>query len=201
MSTPLDIRFFVPGRPIPKGNHDAFPIARGKCEDHGAGKFCRRRNCFGGTIVGTVVTDSKGDELKAWEAFVNVHAMSARNAIGARMVEPPGAVEVRLVFVLERPKGHTTKRGVLSAEGERKPLPTVKPDWDKLARATCDGLTNALVTDDAQLSCAMTQKVYGEKAGVLIRARTVTAPADWALTELAAGGIATLFSSQEGLFG
>lgn len=199
MTPPLDIRFAVPGIPVPKGNHDAFPIARGRCVACKPGAPCRRRNCFGGTIVGTVVTDSKGGELEAWQQHIKILAMSARNAAGARLVDTPGAIEVRMVFMLERPAGHLTTRGALSADGERRPFPSVKPDWDKLARAVADGLTGAVATDDAQIVIAMVGKVYAARAGVLVRARVISEPEPWVLHELAAAGVVTTHMAQGAL--
>jgi Holliday junction resolvase RusA-like endonuclease len=200
VTAPLDIRFAVYGTPVPKGNHAAFPIARGKCGECKPGARCRRRNCFGGTIVGTVVSDDKGSELEAWQQMINVSAMSARNKGAMRLVEAPGALEVSIVFMLERPAGHWTSRGALSADGQRKPLPTVKPDWDKLSRAVADGLTGALCTDDNQIVIAHVAKIYAPKAGVVIAARAVTESAGWVAELLGSLGIATATATQGGLF-
>lgn len=197
----MDIRFFVPGTPIPKGNHDAFPIPRGKCDQCKPGAKCSRKNCYGGTIVGTVVTDSAGKELEAWEQFVKVHAMSARNAAGLRPIDKPGALEVRLIFLIARPQGHWLKDGSLSSEGKRHPLPTTKPDWDKVSRATADALTGALCEDDSQIALAAVSKVFAHgKPGVAIRARQIYAPESWVIDELRALGIRTSFEVQGGLF-
>lgn len=195
-----ELKFFVPGKPIPKGNHDAFPIRRGFCEDCKAKRLCRRKNCFNGVIVGTVVSDSKGEELKAWEAMVKVHAMSARNVAGARILAAPGALEVRLVFVFERPKSHFTTKGVLSSEAYARPMPTVKPDWDKVARATADALTGSLVEDDGQIVTASVDKVYGAKPGVAIATRPIVRPSDAADALLRALGIETSIAVQGALF-
>lgn len=195
----LDLRFFVPGRVVPKGNHAAFPIARGKCECKGRG--CRRRNCFGGTLVGTVITDDGGDELKAWEAFVRAHAISARNRDGVKIVDRPGSIEIRLVFLFPRPQGHWTTRGQLSADGLRHPLPSVKPDWDKVSRSTADGLTEGLVVDDSQIVMAMVAKEYSERGpGVIIHARQISQHSTWVHDELRAVGLAPV-AQQAGLFG
>lgn len=191
MAEPFDIRFSAPGRVVPKGNHAGFPIARGRCAECKPGAQCRRRNCFGGTIVGVVITDDGGGELEAWEEFAKVKAISARNAAGARIVEPPGALEVRMIFLVTRPQSHFTTKGALSAEGMRRPMPTTKPDWDKLSRSTADALTGALVTDDSQIAIALVAKVWGIKPGVLIRARTVSEPSDWVARELAAHKLST----------
>ena len=197
MSAPLDIRFFVPGDAIPKGSMSGFPRDAGPCPKcKGAG--CRgSRSCFGGRRVAVAVHDDGDKALEAWQGMVRVHAVSARNAAGARMIERPHAVEVSMVFLRDRPGAHTTTRGALSAEGMRMPLPTVKPDLDKLQRAVGDGLTQAtargllgaIAEDDAQICVAQTAKIYapaGAKPGVIIRARAISTEPAWALAELAA---------------
>lgn len=194
----LDVRFMVKRTPVTKGNHAAFPFARGECDDcksrWQSGYRCGRRNCFRGILVGTRVTDDKGSELDAWEQLVHVEAMSARNRAGQRMVEPPGAVEVSMIFVLARPDGHWDSRGNLTAAGRDRPLPTVKPDTDKLARATADGLTGALVKDDSQLVFFYPGKVYAPyrgATGVIIVARQVSGPPAWVTAELERFGVAS----------
>jgi Holliday junction resolvase RusA-like endonuclease len=199
MSAPLDIRFFVAGEPLSKGNHDAFPIDRGPCTACVPGKRCGRRNCIGGRIVGAVVTDDGGKALEAWQGLIRVYAISARNAAGARVVTRPGALEMFMVFLRRRPDAHYTGRGALSAEGMRHPTPDTKPDWDKLARAVGDALTDAtkkglagaLAEDDSQITSAHVGKAWTEqKPGVLIRARLITKDPAWVLEELVAAGLA-----------
>lgn len=199
MADLTDIRFAVYQRPVPKGNHAGFPIARARCEACKPGKRCGRRNCFGGVIVGVSITDDGGAELKAWEELVRVSAISARNRAAARVVESPGSVEVRLVFLVPRPAGHYTSRGQLSAEGERKPMPSSKPDWDKLSRSTVDGLTGAIVADDAQVTEALVTKVWAPRAGVLVRARAISRCGDWAVDELAIHGLPAVGAAQGAL--
>lgn len=196
----LDVRFFVPGVPVPKGNHSAFPIARGKCPMCKPGRPCRARNCFGGVLVGTVLTDKGAGELEAWQQLTNVLAMSARNAAAQRLVEPPGAVAVSLVFVLQRPEGHWTDAGKLTPEGRRRVYPTVKPDGDKLERATCDGLTGSLVHDDAQLIISRRAKVYAPwrgKSGVAVHARRMSTLDAWIEHELSYHGLTTPVAQAE----
>lgn len=183
---PLDIRFEVEGIPVPKGSHQAFAIARGECKTCKAKKPCNAKNCFRGLLVGTVVTDQQGGELKAWEELIRVRAMSARNAAGQRLVRRPGAVAIEIVFVLPRPGGHWTASGALTADGRAQPLPTVKPDVDKMVRGILDGITEILAEDDAQIIAAPPAKVYAGWrgwTGAVIRARQVSTYAAW-VTEL-----------------
>lgn len=198
MGGPLDIRFFVAGKPIAKGNHDAFPIDKGPCEKCKAGPKCGRKNCIGGHLVGTTVTDDGGKELESWQSFVRVHAMSARNAAGARLVERPDALEISMIFLRSRPESHYTTKGALSAEGMKYALPTTKPDWDKCARAVGDAITGAtkkglvgvLAEDDSQICVAQVAKSFTDgREGVAIRARQVGSDPDWVLAELAQLGL------------
>jgi len=197
----LDVRFKVEGKPCPKGNMSGFPIDRGRCTTCRPGKPCRARNCFGGRIVGVSITDQGGKELEAWQQLVTVRALSARNVAGQRMVARPGAAEVTMVFVFERPGGHWLPSGTLTAAGRSQPLPTVKPDFDKVARAATDGLTSALVEDDAEVIVARIAKVYaGHKGwtGVAIRARQISSYEAWVEHELAYHGVWTRPDANQG---
>jgi Holliday junction resolvase RusA-like endonuclease len=198
----LDVRFWVPGKPVPKGNHNAFPIARGRCACSAKpGKKCRIRNCFGGVLVGTTITDAGGPELEAWQEMVRVMAISARNAAGQRVVPRGTAVSVSLVFVEERPDGHWSEAGLLTKAGRDRQFPSVAPDWDKLSRAVCDGLMPALVEDDSQFVLAGVGLVYApwkSKPGVIVRARRVSSLESWVARELDFMGIDTR-SPQESL--
>lgn len=188
------IRFFVEGVPQPKGNHTAFPIVRGACDRCRPGTPCGRRSCVGGKIIGATITDDLGEELKAWEGLIRVSAVSARNRAGERILPKGAACRVSLVFVLTRPGGHYTARGLLSSEGHRHPVPTVRPDFDKLARAACDGLTGALYEDDSQIARADVGKVYAiahAPAGVLIALEPLIDPLAGFADLLRAGGVQT----------
>lgn len=196
MSGPLDVRFAVPGIPVPKGSMSGFPIDRGPCTDCKPGKPCRSRSCFGGRIVGVSMVDQGGKELEAWQELVFVTSLSARNRNGMRPIARPGACEVTLVFVMPRPAGHWTPAGALTAEGRARMLPSVKPDYDKLTRAVLDGLTRALVEDDAQVCVGHTYETHAKWkgwTGVAVRARTVSeldAAAVELLDSLCLGGVA-----------
>lgn len=188
----LDVRFFVEGDCLTKGNHDAFPIARARCIECKPGRPCGRRNCFGGTIVGAVITDDGGKELEAWEQLVRVRAISARNISGGRLVDV-GPVQFDAIFVLPRPASHWTTSGRLTSEGiAAGPLHWRRPDRDKLLRAISDGIIGALVKDDSQLAVGDTAKVYAPwkgKTGVAVRARQVSSLDGWIEHELAYHGI------------
>lgn len=177
MGGPLDVRFAVPGVPVPKGSMSGFPVDRGACQDCKPGKPCRSRSCFGGRVVGVSVVDQGGKELEAWQELVFVTALSERNRHGMRPIARPAACEVTMVFVMPRPAGHWTPTGVLTADGRAKLLPSVKPDLDKLQRAVLDGLSRALVEDDAQVCVGHLYETYARWkgwTGVAVRARMVS---------------------------
>jgi Holliday junction resolvase RusA-like endonuclease len=183
----LDVRFTVEGTPLSKGSMSGFPIARGRCAECLQKKRCGKRNCFGGTIVGVSVTDQGDQALKAWQQLIQIRAISARNAAGQRMVQPPHAVAVSLAFVMPRPAGHWTDRGSLTSAGRERSQPTVKPDCDKLMRACLDALTEALVRDDAMVTVARVAMVYANWkgwTGVSVEARQFSIVDDWVERQL-----------------
>ena len=93
------------------------------------------------------VVRKDSDATEAWEQRV---AWAARVAMGREPVFT-GPVEVTLEFWMPRPK--SVKRS----------LPSVKPDWDKLARSTCDALTATVLVDDALVVDAVVRKRYADR--------------------------------------
>lgn len=80
----------------------------------------------------------------------------------------PGAVDANLVYYLPRPKAHFStakaKRGQLAPRFVDA-IPSVKPDIDKLNRATFDALTLAgAIEDDARIVRESAVKVYADTA-------------------------------------
>lgn len=115
----------------------------------------KRAYVMGGRAV--VVDDNKKD-LRDWRADVVAAACDALTAAGWPTSPPEGAFGVHLVFRLRRPK--STKRQ----------WPTVRPDWEKLARSVGDALKTAGVyRDDAQVVRGIVDKEYGDRPGVLIK--------------------------------
>ena len=70
------------------------------------------------------------------------------------MVPQEVPLRVDFTFYLDRPKSTHKSRT----------WPTVKPDYDKLARAATDALTGVLYADDAQICQSTIQKKYGSPA-------------------------------------
>jgi Holliday junction resolvase RusA-like endonuclease len=128
------IRFHVTGDPKPKGSAKAF------------------------VVRGRAVVTNDCTTAKPWAERVHwVAKECAPSSI------PPGAVSVRLGFVLPRPGRLGKKRSGVPS--------TTRPDIDKLARNVLDALTGVLFVDDAQVSALVATKRYadyGEAAGCTI---------------------------------
>lgn len=100
-----------------------------------------------------IVHDDNAKVLKPWRALVQAAAAAVRPALP---IEGPVLLVAEFRFV--RPK---------SVRRER---PSVKPDLSKLLRAIEDSITDSgLWKDDAQVVTARVEKVYAERAGVLVR--------------------------------
>jgi crossover junction endodeoxyribonuclease RusA len=103
---------------------------------------------------------SANPKLNAWRQTI-------ADQIGLQTLERliDGSIRVDLVFTLERPK--SVPRGVRA-------LPTVKPDLDKLVRATLDAISLPryvqLITDDSQVTDLHAAKRYSDhrRPGVTI---------------------------------
>ncbi len=72
-------------------------------------------------------------------------------------------VELHLEYTFLRPDGAP----------KRRKLPSVKPDLDKLVRATLDALTGVIYQDDGQVVNIIASKVYGPIEQVHISARII----------------------------
>lgn len=103
---------------------------------------------------------SANPKLNAWR-----HTIADQIALQTleRLIE--GSIRVDLVFTLERPK---------SVSRERRARPTVKPDIDKLVRATLDAISLEryvqLIKDDSQVTDLHAAKRYSDhrRPGVTI---------------------------------
>lgn len=106
-----------------------------------------------------VVESSK--KVKPWRQAVVAAALEFS------AVPFEGPVRVRLGFAFTRPKGHL---GTGRNAGHLKPsaprYPAVRPDLDKLARSTLDGLADAgLIPDDSRIIALDLSKKYAAMAG------------------------------------
>lgn len=135
----MSCRLWVEGEPAPQGSNRAINDRAGNA-----------RLVAGGSDVGKV-------KLTAWRAAVSSEAYlwRHRHRTTAGLPRPlDGAMQCTMIFYLHRPPS------------VRREYPTVKPDLDKLVRATFDGITDGcLWVDDALVVHHSARKLY---------ARTVT---------------------------
>jgi len=107
----------------------------------------------------------KGGRRRDWSDAIEQAARVA--ATGLPQFEGP--LQVRMVFVMPRPKSHRCKSGV---PRESAPIyPISKPDVDKLWRLASDALTHAGVwADDSRVVDMKASKRYDDRepAGVMI---------------------------------
>lgn len=77
-------------------------------------------------------------------------------------VQLPGkvALSIQVIAYLQRPQGHYTSKGTLSAAGKRQPYPTKVPDWDNIAKLIGDALEGYAYPADAAIVSAAVSKVW-----------------------------------------
>jgi Holliday junction resolvase RusA-like endonuclease len=108
-----------------------------------------------------VVTDSKGPELRAFERDIRGLAQREMDRQGlVCSVDQP--FEILICYYLPRPNGDFEKASGMVKAGARS-TPWVKPDWDKLSRATCDALTGLVWDDDSRVVRAVVEKRFASK--------------------------------------
>lgn len=137
---------FVPGRPVPQGSKTAF-ISKS---------------------TGRPVVVDKDQRLPRWRAAITSAAIEYQAEL--MHTQPTlyaglpweGGIGVKVVFVLERPKGHFgTGKNASAVKASAPDHPATMPDLDKLLRAVFDALTDAQVwRDDGQVVWCQTEKVY-----------------------------------------
>lgn len=148
MSIDIDVEtgveFFAPGVPAPGGSKKAFLHK----------------------TTGKVIVLDDARRNKDWRAVV---ALAAQEAMAGR--EPfSGPVELRVAFVLPRPKTHfhQGKRRAGHLRDDAPELHTIAPDTTKLLRSTEDALKGITWRDDSQVAMQSAMKVYGSRPGARI---------------------------------
>lgn len=158
----------VLGTPAPKGSSRA--IARG-----------------GRAIVVPCSSDVGRRKMQAWTAAV--YAAAFQTTCGGRGRFVDTALTVAVLFRLRRPDGHWRAGKYGEALKPSAPtFPAVKPDVDKLVRATLDALTGTVWDDDSRIVSLTAAKVYAapgqEGASIAVRPREI-GDADAAVVSLA----------------
>lgn len=101
-------------------------------------------------VKGHAVTTSANPKTKGWRQSVS---LVATQHAPAELWEGP--VNVELLFRMGRPPSVSLKK---------RPLPTTKPDLDKLIRAILDALTAVVWKDDSQVTGIVASKHYDDGA-------------------------------------
>jgi Holliday junction resolvase RusA-like endonuclease len=104
----------------------------------------------------------KSRKVKPWREAIRAAALTQADIVGPLA----GPVRVDIVFLLARPQGHyRTGRNAGQLRGPAPPYPATRPDLDKLARSTLDGLMLAgLYHDDGQVVRLNVAKRYAAGA-------------------------------------
>jgi Holliday junction resolvase RusA-like endonuclease len=137
------LRFSVAGTPVPQGSKKAW---------------------FNPKTQRTMMTEAQGARLSSWRSHITAAAMQAKADAGLTDKET-GPIAIRLTFKTLRGTGHY---GSGRNEQQLKPsapsYPAKAPDYDKLARAINDALTDAGVwVDDGQVVDAHERKVWVDR--------------------------------------
>jgi Holliday junction resolvase RusA-like endonuclease len=142
----VNASFFVTGVPLPQPRPRAFAVRVGA-------KYTAR-------MFDPGTTD-------AWKKMICVLSIPQRFP-----EKVSGPIEVKLHFVMPRPKYHMGKVGPKAGAPVHH---CVKPDIDNLAKATLDALTESRCfwNDDAQVSRLLLDKTYGTDVGVLIQIQPI----------------------------
>jgi Holliday junction resolvase RusA-like endonuclease len=85
-----------------------------------------------------------------------------------------GPVSLTVELHVERPRGHFTSRGELSAEGHRHPYPErQKPDADNALKLVMDALNTRAWRDDVQVVLALVSRRWATRAATRVEAHEV----------------------------
>lgn len=119
--------------------------------------------------VGNGIMIEASKHIKDWRAFARLKAAFAMHQ--HQRIDKPNAVKVLVIFGFERPKKHSTTKGVrLDAPMYH----TSTPDTDKLLRALLDSMTGIVFEDDSQVAVVDVRKVYGRAASTTVAVWSVT---------------------------
>lgn len=132
------MRFIVKGTPAPQGSKRAVVV---------------RRN---GVPTGKANVIESSNKVGPWRQAVVA-------AVGSQVagVSIAGPVQVKLTFLLNRPKSHYRNPGGFELRSNAPAYPSKRPDLDKYIRSTLDGLTDAGVwLDDSQVVAMVAVKRY-----------------------------------------
>ena len=144
----------MPGKPATSGSKTVFPRRDGK---------------------GFIVTPANKKQ-KNWQAAIRDNAVSQithyQHEIMGLIPFENGALKLKTVFVLSRPKGHYgTGKNANKLKPSAPDYPAVKPDSLKLARAVEDALNKIIYRDDSQICKHEIEKIYADQLNPVIGVR------------------------------
>lgn len=120
------------------------------------------KRAFANRKTGRAMVVDANPRAKPWKAEVSAIAYEAM--AGRPLLDGPLMLEV--MFVVQRPKGHFGKRGLLPSAPW---APAKKPDVLKLTRGLEDALSGVVYKDDAQIVEENLRKRYGEPERTIVR--------------------------------
>jgi len=150
--------FFVPGLPQPGGSKQVFqhPEVYQVLRQLDSGTSVTRQALEAALRKRPIITDDNR-RGRDWRLA------AAQAAIEAGVKPLGGAVILRFMFLMPRPKGHFgTGRNAGQLRESAPRYPTVKPDATKLARGTEDALKGIAWRDDAQVVAQVIVKHYAD---------------------------------------
>jgi crossover junction endodeoxyribonuclease RusA len=112
------------------------------------------------SVINGRIVQVNSAKHKRWR---NAVAFAALDLVGADFELIDEAVELSVIFYLERPKTATRE------------FPAVMPDLDKLLRSVGDSLTGTVIRDDSRIIDIYASKRYADARGVgaVIRLKTL----------------------------
>ncbi len=137
-SKQMKISFIVFGKQVTQGSKTVLPVGKGRFR----------------------AVDRNRRELNQWRGAI----AQAAGAVMSSAEMFAGAVRLRIVFTLPRPKGHFGKgRNSMQLRPSAPQYPAKKPDLLKLARAVEDALSGVVYRDDSQVCKLEVEKRYGQR--------------------------------------
>lgn len=106
-------------------------------------------------------------ETREYEKLIQLEYMT--QCQGAMFPDVPLMIVIYAYFPI--PKSTSKKKREQMQNGEIRP--TVKSDWDNIAKAVCDALNKQAWHDDAQIVTGIVHKYYDEEPRVEVIIRTV----------------------------
>lgn len=137
------VAFFVPGKPVPKGDHTV-------------------RQTKGGFPV---IRDRNATKAVPWRALA---VLAARSALAERPIFDC-AVRVAATVLRIRPRCHffSGKRADVMRP-DAPAYPEMSPDLDKVSRALGDALEGVLWTNDSRITTWRICRRWGSEAGIMV---------------------------------